>query len=588
MRARLVYILKKLSTSNPKVYNRVIHAFENFDKDVSRVDNKYYTKYQEIVRPLEKESSVYELRDMSVIRKALKDYFSDLEYTVSTYITKNDLNKHKTNIDRIIYAELSKVNGSISVRQINNIVKNELKDSFAIITVGYLISDPGNKLKVSALSSTIKSSFPGIKALTISYDLLNSDRSIHTIASDFSNNLILIPEAKYARSSNYLNFVLPYIKNITGENPQRISFIRDLTDYFIFGHAWPLSGIFKLLSNSDFDKSGLRGKSPIVQSTTAVDIKNKVDKINKLLDDITIKHGNIVGGKTQRNIELTRKANSLLLNYSISSSTPTNPIRIDSSSLLNDNYVPLLDNLIHTLIRIYSSSGIQSNYSNIFSDWENIISHISGSIGELGGSPSYFDILNNRFDNIFKTGKDILNSVKIVSKATISNSFKQLKNIVLNSKHVSKPKKQKIVSKIPTKKPKVKTKIISISSSSSSKPTRSLETKHRIKDIINSLLHDTLQKNMTGEPTLKYRTGRFARSAKVLDVTQRGNQHGTNLTVDYGYQTDPYQVFESTMPWAKYPQRNPQYIIDNAIKDIVRERFTKQFKSVQTRFYGST
>ena len=50
-------------------------------------------------------------------------------------------------------------------------------------------------------------------------------------------------------------------------------------------------------------------------------------------------------------------------------------------------------------------------------------------------------------------------------------------------------------------------------------------------------------------PALVYRTGRFAKSAEVTDVTV-GPRGGT--VIDYTYMKDPYQTFEPGFATRKY------------------------------------
>jgi len=92
--------------------------------------------------------------------------------------------------------------------------------------------------------------------------------------------------------------------------------------------------------------------------------------------------------------------------------------------------------------------------------------------------------------------------------------------------------------------------------------------------MLNGLLHDTIKdkfmESSGAAPDynyLRYQTGRFARSAKVLDVSDR--QAG--LTISYSYMEYPYAVFK------KYPHgpgRNPEGIISGAIREIMQNYVT--------------
>ena len=85
---------------------------------------------------------------------------------------------------------------------------------------------------------------------------------------------------------------------------------------------------------------------------------------------------------------------------------------------------------------------------------------------------------------------------------------------------------------------------------------------------INAKLPGKVAENM-GSPALEYRSGRFAGSAKVIDVntTPKGFQ-----SIGYTYQKNPYQVFESTSG-SRFADahRDPRVIIDKSIREICAE-----------------
>ncbi len=73
-----------------------------------------------------------------------------------------------------------------------------------------------------------------------------------------------------------------------------------------------------------------------------------------------------------------------------------------------------------------------------------------------------------------------------------------------------------------------------------------------------------------GPPSLENRTGRFADSIEVVDITQ--TQKGFP-SIGYTYQKDPYQVFEDGTgqpPWAN-GNRDPRSIIDKSIREIAAQ-----------------
>ena len=93
--------------------------------------------------------------------------------------------------------------------------------------------------------------------------------------------------------------------------------------------------------------------------------------------------------------------------------------------------------------------------------------------------------------------------------------------------------------------------------------------------MINQKLPETIEKNMRS-PGLENRTGRFANSVKLTDVSQTKRGFPS---FGYTYQKDPYQVFEvgrGKSPWAT-SQRDPRLVIDKSIREVAAEMALGRF-----------
>ena len=93
--------------------------------------------------------------------------------------------------------------------------------------------------------------------------------------------------------------------------------------------------------------------------------------------------------------------------------------------------------------------------------------------------------------------------------------------------------------------------------------------------LFNAKLPDTVQKNMT-EPALVNRTGVFAESVRVTDVTKTPKGFPS---FGYTYDKEPYGVFEMGMgaaPWAT-PERDPRRIIDQSMREIAKQAAIGRF-----------
>ena len=95
----------------------------------------------------------------------------------------------------------------------------------------------------------------------------------------------------------------------------------------------------------------------------------------------------------------------------------------------------------------------------------------------------------------------------------------------------------------------------------------------RMLGYINSIVHSYVRRNMAmvgGQSTLRYRTGRFSNSVKVLGLAATKSQ-AINLT--YTYMLYPYQTFEPG--WQQGSEtRDPRKLIDKSIRMLMREAFT--------------
>lgn len=98
---------------------------------------------------------------------------------------------------------------------------------------------------------------------------------------------------------------------------------------------------------------------------------------------------------------------------------------------------------------------------------------------------------------------------------------------------------------------------------------------------INSIIHSYVRRNMGlvgGSRVLRYRTGRFSNSVKVLGLAATKSQ-AVNLT--YTYMLYPYQTFEPGFKQG-HLGLDPRTLIDKSIRMLMREAFTSSGTLVTT------
>jgi hypothetical protein len=160
---------------------------------------------------------------------------------------------------------------------------------------------------------------------------------------------------------------------------------------------------------------------------------------------------------------------------------------------------------------------------------------------------------------------------------TVTNPFKKIKGAKVKTEDIKiKSSSSKKVSKILI--PKISGETVGLDTAGKIPKPKTIGSRFNLKSLIpliNMKLHDQIKHNM-GSPALNYRTGRFAKSAEVVDIvsTAKGN-----ASIHYTYQKYPYSIFESGSGSSlATPARDPRIVIGNSAREIALEL-------VKLRFY---
>lgn len=178
----------------------------------------------------------------------------------------------------------------------------------------------------------------------------------------------------------------------------------------------------------------------------------------------------------------------------------------------------------------------------------------SEPLADLGGSDSF------RESKTKKARRRVMNSFKGVNNTTVTS--KDLK--ANDSKtHIKKKITQKtVIAKNAMKRKKVGSTIQKKKAGAASQPLQMIT-------LLNKELPDVVKKNMR-EPALVNRTGTFAESVQVTEITKTPKGYPS---IGYTYKRDPYQVFESGSgdPRWSTPERDPRAVIDKSIREIAAQ-----------------
>jgi len=182
------------------------------------------------------------------------------------------------------------------------------------------------------------------------------------------------------------------------------------------------------------------------------------------------------------------------------------------------------------------------------------------SIAELPGSDSFIVITRKRV--LKEIEKELKKNKNIISIQLEDTSIKHRKTAV-TKKEKGKPAKK-------AKKPNTKL----AAAARFRKSKKGTDSPIRLMALINAKLPQTVAKNM-GPPRLENRTGRFASSVRVTEITSTAQGFPS---IGFSYQRDPYGVFERTSG-SRFANadRDPRDLIDLSIREIAQKMAIGRF-----------
>lgn len=183
---------------------------------------------------------------------------------------------------------------------------------------------------------------------------------------------------------------------------------------------------------------------------------------------------------------------------------------------------------------------------------------------DLGSALTKLDSMNLKGSDSFT---DIYRKKAI---KTVLKAFEGQKNIRIKSENTKTKKSSKVPVILSTKGTTTKkSKGKSVVRGTTKTKTGAASLPLQLIGIFNQQLPRVLEKNMR-TPALENRTGRFANSVKVTDVTRTTKGFPS---FGYTYERNPYEVFEvgrGKAPWAT-PERDPRILIDKSMREIASQ-----------------
>lgn len=168
--------------------------------------------------------------------------------------------------------------------------------------------------------------------------------------------------------------------------------------------------------------------------------------------------------------------------------------------------------------------------------------------------------------------------VQDIEQALVSILKTGTSKLAKHNTHKSKSKKEQInVNKAVNTSKKIETKVAKSGSNIKPPPSPNLIN---LVVLINSQLQDVISANMgdgNSRNVLNYRTGRFAGSAKVEQLSM--SREGT-ITAFYSFMKNPYATFSAGGRQAIPKSRDPKLLISKSIREIAQQVVTNRLRAV--------
>jgi hypothetical protein len=391
------------------------------------------------------------------------------------------------------------------------------------------------------------------------------------------------------------------VSAVAGEGFRRA---RELQDYFKKTNKRRFTVAINHLASSPLGKRYIRGgtfieeaflltgfsSANVVKTHIADAIVEKLKPLKGFFQDslevtkskalASIDRGHGVGGFAVSEIKIAQKMN--LLNELASRKVPMSevlknfPIKTEEYEISAEDKL-VLDYIATTYDQIITRKGtLRANYISVLAfqgaeenrkldknDEQRVLNvfnnrfvpYFARNVLNMEGSSSLFD----------KIVKDVLTRTASKETKYVQIDFKLPKGKLktsgkANSKYSDKSKGS--VKKVRHRAGKVK--------SAAGQSKNVLPDIRQFIGVLNSRINTQVAKNM-GSPRLNYRTGRFAESVRITDISKTTQGFPS---IGYTYMREPYEVFEfpgTGNPLAQQGQRDPRSLIELSIREIMAQ-----------------
>jgi hypothetical protein len=212
-----------------------------------------------------------------------------------------------------------------------------------------------------------------------------------------------------------------------------------------------------------------------------------------------------------------------------------------------------------------SSGGSTGTPISILKD---AVANLKTSIDNIKGSPSFNEQLTELIETVFLGKKP--------KKFNKSTRVTKSQRSTVNIKRVG----------VKGAKPKLKLEKRENNKNRASKQAQT-QSLNSLIAMLNNKLHDKIRENMgkgASKQKLNYRTGRFARSAKILDL--RPSSEKSAIIADVKYMKNPYSVFEKGGRLNPPKLRDPAGIFGRSIRQILQEEKIATLRRVMVKLSG--
>lgn len=453
----------------------------------------------------------------------------------------------------------------------NSNIKNAIKTITGIDVADDLVSEIVTEIRLGASIGTSKSSDTSVQGKKIKVngeDAIFFEsiafKTITTRITDVLNSIPIIENAYQEAERNFEEAELKQLRNSTEykrlttaqKNEAERKITRQAKERATFGYYFNKGHVISVATNLAKQFRDEIDKANTLAAAQKNELLNILDQYIAKLQSDDLATANLPNAINQ---ELYARYTKTSDKYLVELQIKTGNIASGRAS------IPIIEELR----KLFSGQSTQTEIQKILTS----STTLGQSLAVTSGSPSMLKLMIG----------DIRDSLKFGNPAN-QKTFSIPKTLIGQKRILIKKPKRKTAAIKAAKKLQNQIKAVKKQDTVKNKPVNFLEQLPQnltdLQVILNSLLSQKVRENMGSgnrADVLNYRTGRFAQSVKVKEISE--GRSGM-ITAYYTYMKYPYATF-SEGGQQQYPRsRDPKLLISKSIREIMQEQMITRMRAV--------